>query len=246
MYSLLSLESLSKPMLTYCQLYSEYQISLKFASKLKYLPSRKCSWICRLSNLSQAYFPTLWLTSNDAIWHHRFWSILVRVMTATSHYLNQYSLISGVLWHLPEGNFTETTQEICPWYQFEYQQLNITAAPPSSHWVNSCPPSAAYMHQWIGSALVKIMACRLFGAKPLSKPVLGLFSIRPLGTNFSEISNKIQKFSFKKMHLKMLSAKWQPFCPGVGDELIPAIRVRRQAWDLSNKSYNPLMVKWMT
>ena len=29
---------------------------------------------------------------------------------------------------------------------------------------NSSPPSAAYM-QWIGSALVQIMACRLFGAK---------------------------------------------------------------------------------
>ena len=30
------------------------------------------------------------------------------------------------------------------------------------------PPSATYMRQWIGSALVQIMACRLFGAKPLS------------------------------------------------------------------------------
>ena len=33
--------------------------------------------------------------------------------------------------------------------------------------------SATYMRQWIGSALVQIMACRLFGAKPLSKPMLG-------------------------------------------------------------------------
>ena len=38
--------------------------------------------------------------------------------------------------------------------------------------VNSSPPSAAYMRQWIGSALVQIMACHLFGAKPLSKPML--------------------------------------------------------------------------
>ena len=37
--------------------------------------------------------------------------------------------------------------------------------------VNSSPPSAAYMRQWIGSALVHIMACRLFGTKPLSKPL---------------------------------------------------------------------------
>ena len=34
------------------------------------------------------------------------------------------------------------------------------------------PPSAAYMRQWIGTALVKIMTCRLFGTEPLSKPTL--------------------------------------------------------------------------
>ena len=39
-----------------------------------------------------------------------------------------------------------------------------------------------------------------------------LLSIRPLGLNFSEIRIKIQDFLFMKMHLKMSSAKWQPFC----------------------------------
>ena len=38
--------------------------------------------------------------------------------------------------------------------------------------LNSSPPSAAYMRQWIGSALVEVMACRLFGAKPLPQPML--------------------------------------------------------------------------
>ena len=38
--------------------------------------------------------------------------------------------------------------------------------------INWSPPSAAYMRQWIGSALVQIMACPLFGTKPLSKPML--------------------------------------------------------------------------
>ena len=37
-------------------------------------------------------------------------------------------------------------------------------------WLTHPPLSASYMRQWIGSALVQIMACRLFGAKPLSKP----------------------------------------------------------------------------
>ena len=36
--------------------------------------------------------------------------------------------------------------------------------------------------------------------------------IGPLGTNFSEILIGNHTFSFKKMHLKMASAKWRPFC----------------------------------
>ena len=41
--------------------------------------------------------------------------------------------------------------------------------------------------------------------------------IRPLGTNFSEILIGIQMLSFKKMHLKMSSAKWRPFCLGLNE-----------------------------
>ena len=36
-----------------------------------------------------------------------------------------------------------------------------------------------------------------------------------LQINFSEISILIYTFCVKKMHLKMLSAKWQPFCPSL-------------------------------
>ena len=36
--------------------------------------------------------------------------------------------------------------------------------------------------------------------------------IGPLGTNFSEIYIEILVFSFKKMRLKVSSAKWRPFC----------------------------------
>ena len=37
----------------------------------------------------------------------------------------------------------------------------------------------------------------------------------PLGTNCSEILIEIDTFSFKKIHLKTLSAKWRPFCLGL-------------------------------
>ena len=43
----------------------------------------------------------------------------------------------------------------------------------------------------------------------------GLLLIRPLGTNFSEILIKILTFSFKKMRLKVSSAKRRPFCLGL-------------------------------
>ena len=38
--------------------------------------------------------------------------------------------------------------------------------------VNSSPPGVSYMRWWIASALVRKMACRMFGANPLPKPML--------------------------------------------------------------------------
>ena len=43
----------------------------------------------------------------------------------------------------------------------------------------------------------------------------GILLIEPLETNFSEILSGIHTFSFKKMHLKMLSGKCQPFYLGL-------------------------------
>ena len=45
--------------------------------------------------------------------------------------------------------------------------------------------------------------------------IAGILLIEPLGTNFSENLIGIQTFSFKKMHLKISSAKWRPFCLGL-------------------------------
>ena len=40
----------------------------------------------------------------------------------------------------------------------------------------------------------------------------GILLIWPLGTNYSDMLIEIHTVSFRKIHLKMLSAKWQPFC----------------------------------
>ena len=65
---------------------------------------------------------TLW--PGGTIWWKRTGSTLAEVMAwchqATSHYLNQcWLIISKVLWHSPEGNFTWNVQIICPWYALE-------------------------------------------------------------------------------------------------------------------------------
>ena len=44
---------------------------------------------------------------------------------------------------------------------------------------------------------------------------VGILLIEPLGTNFSEMLIEIHTFSFKKIHLKMSSGKWRPFCLGL-------------------------------
>ena len=53
----------------------------------------------------------------DVIWRHGSRSTLAQVMacclTALSHYLNQcWLMISEVLWHSPDSNFTENTSDI--------------------------------------------------------------------------------------------------------------------------------------
>ena len=55
-------------------------------------------------------------------------------------------------------------------------------------WLNSLKPGGAYICRWTG-----------FG----------------FGTNFLGILIKMETFSLRKMHLKMSSAKWQPFCLGL-------------------------------
>ena len=51
--------------------------------------------------------------------------------------------------------------------------------------VNSSPPSAVYMHQWIRSTLVQIMACCLFGTRPLSELMM-VFVNWTLQWNFNQ------------------------------------------------------------
>ena len=59
----------------------------------------------------------------------------------------------------------------------------------------------------------------------------GILLTGPLATNFSETLIRIQTFSFKKMLLKMSSAKWRPFCLGLN-----VLRPIRWQWQPCNGS----------
>ena len=76
---------------------------------------------------------------------------------------------------------------------------------------NSSPPSAAYIHQWIRSALIHKMAWCLLGTKPLSKPVLGYSQLHLTKLQWNFNQNTI--LFFRENAYKMSSAKWWPFCP---------------------------------
>ena len=70
----------------------------------------------------------------------------------------------------------------------------------------------ACVRRWTGSSLVKIMACRLFGDKPLSKPVM--ISHTKSITKLSKLTIFYWRYCTWKLSFVIL----QPFCPG-GDEL---------------------------
>ena len=77
-----------------------------------------------------------------------------------------------------------------------YRALHITARVWGVLHINSYPPNVTYMRQWIGWVLVQIMACRLFGAKPLSKPMLGYGQLDPWG----QTSLKFQSIYIISIH----------------------------------------------
>ena len=72
----------------------------------------------------------------------------------------------------------------------------------------------------------------------------GILLIGTLGTNFNEILIEIDTFSFKKIHFKMLTGKWWPFCLGlnvlsssVKQAAIGSRFTRARLCDISSKMY---------
>ena len=84
-------------------------------------------------------------------------------------------------------------------FLFKKMHLNMFAKCwPFCSGINSSPHSAANMHQWIGSALVQIMACHLFSAKPLSKPMLSYYQLDPQEQTSVKFQSKYKPFHSQK------------------------------------------------
>ena len=83
--------------------------------------------------------------------------------------------------------------------------------------------------------------------------------IGPLGINLHEILIQIHTFSFKKMCLKRLSAKWRPFCLGlnvltcqvlnkngqhVADNILKLHFLRYKSWNNNLIELTSILVAW--
>ena len=106
--------------------------------------------------------------------------------------IHYWPFVRGIqLWRMVPIRNTQLLWKVCPCYWvvmagstlpvvlllFPRQQLFSLQIQPKIGqqvvWLNSYLPSATNIRWWIRSALVQIMACRLFGTKPLSKPMPG-------------------------------------------------------------------------
>ena len=66
----------------------------------------------------------------------------------------------------------------CIQYHLWDYELHVTKiASTQQIGVNSSTPNTTNMHQWTGSALVQVMACHQFGAKPITWTNVDFLSI---------------------------------------------------------------------
>ena len=89
---------------------------------------------------------------------------------------------------------------------------------------NPCAPQGRTLTHWGRVTYICISNLTIIGSEnglsPCQRQAIiwtsaGILLIGPSGTNFNEILIEIHTFSFKKMHLKISSGKWRPFCLGL-------------------------------
>ena len=99
---------------------------------------------------------------------------------------------------------TQTWSSNEPWWGNQCQEKS--SSPPSTAYI-----CAAYMRQWTRSALVQIMACRLFGVKPLPEPTLTYCQLNPWGQTSVKFESKYKNIVCE-MEAILSSGRWVKSC----------------------------------
>ena len=122
---------------------------------------------------------------------------------------------SEVLWHTPESNFTMSNEVT----KFCIMSVKIILLILQPHL-----PGAIELTHWGRVTHICVNKLTIFGSDDGLSPgrrqaiiwtnaaILLIWTFR---TNLSEIFKEMHTFSLKKIHLKMSSGKWRPFCPGL-------------------------------
>ena len=107
---------------------------------------------------------------------------------------------------------------------------------------HSSPPSVAYMSQWTGPALVKVMACRLFGAKPLPEPMPVYCQLDSREQISVKFESEFYDFHLRNFIWKCRLPEWQPFCPeGDGLRKLMFVTHLLSLWEIWHKDISALL-----
>ena len=154
--------------------------------------------------------------------------------TSIKHYLNQY------IW--PLGELIFLTMDYCKrnltpvLIHMSYVSFTLT------HWgqaTHICLSKLTIMGSYNGLSPGRHQATVWTNA--------GILLIWTLGTNVSEIWREIHMFSFTKMHFKMSSEKWQPFCLGLNvliHQNVVTLLVVRLEYSRRTRSIEWLLIPW--
>ena len=99
-------------------------------------------------------------------------------------------------------------------------------------------PLVPHICQWTGPPLVKVMACRLFGSKPLPEPMLAYCLLDSWEQISVKFESEFYHFHSRKCIWKWCLLKWRSFCPE-GDELNIS-KQTTQPFQQHNSRINPI------
>ena len=201
------------------------------------LPSLWCTWTCTPKRFMELPLEEICISAMRCLLQNDSdVNIMAVTNFATSHHGNTFR-ITGALWW--KSSTTRAKRQCNTPPGISHRRLywiphNIFLQVVLTHW-------GRVTHIWV-SKISSIDSDN--GLSPGRRQAIiwtngGILFIGPLGTNFSELLIAIHTFAFKKMHLKMSSGKWRPFCLGLNVLIDCSALVGKQ----QNTGYMPATVE---